>query len=228
MGAEAAGGGRAVPVRLHDHDPGRGQDPQQLDRDLAHPAGAQADDGGVRAGERRQAADRVHRGQPGVGERGQRGRVGPGREPDQGPGRGPEQLGVAAGAAVDAREAPAAAVHVVAPAAAVAVAAGHRRVDDHRVARGQVPHRRADREDVAAVLVPERQREGLGERLGQPAVHDVQVGAAHTGPGHPDHHVLRAGHLRLRHLGDDDRFPVADDLDCAHVFIPLRGWESPG
>ena len=79
-------------------------------------------------------------------------------------------------------------------------------MQDHRVAHCDVGDAVPDRMDPAGVLVPDDVGQLGVHRLGPVAVHDVQVGAAHTRTTDLDDDVQRALELRfgdvvdLRHL----------------------------
>ena len=149
---------REIGMVEHD-DLRRAQRRERLDADMAEAAGA--DDHGVLARHQMSGGllgDAVG-GQPGVGV----GRHVLRREAlgqfDQGTLAGVQEVGVAA-RRVDAGEAALARVHVVAAPAGEAVAAGHQRVADHRVADLDALDARADLLHPARVLVPHDVGEG--------------------------------------------------------------------
>jgi hypothetical protein len=73
-------------------------------------------------------------------------------------------------------------------------------VADDGVTDGQVIDRRADRVDPAGVLVPENKGQIRRDGVGEPAVDDVQIGAAQPGATDPDDDVVRPGCLGFRHI----------------------------
>ena len=79
---------------------------------------------------------------------------------------------------------------------------------DDRIADGQVLDRRADGVDPAGVLVAEDEGQVGRDDVGEPAVDDVQVGAAQPGAADPDDHVVRPGRLGFRHVVQGWRLPV--------------------
>jgi hypothetical protein len=56
--------------------------------------------------------------------------------------------------------------------------------------------------------VTENQRQVGWDRVGEPAVDDVKIGAAQPGAADPDHHVVWPGRLGLRHVVQPWRLPV--------------------
>ena len=222
--AEPAGHGGAAGVGLHDQDPGRGEQSQQLHRDLADPAGADRDDSRRRCRMGREALDRVDRGETGVGVRCQRRRVGAVRQPHQRACAGAQQFGVSAGPPVHSREPPRRAVHVLSRTACRAVPAGDRRVHDDRITHREVVDRRTDLVDPAAVLVAEGQRQDGVERLCQLTLQDMQVGTADSRARDPHDHVMRFDDLGLGDVGEGDGGAVRRHLRGSHTTTPDRRW----
>ena len=83
-------------------------------------------------------------------------------------------------------------------AAVPARAAAPARVDQHAIAHGHASCLRAEGRDGARGLVPERERERVGERALRP-LHDVQVAVAQACGIDLEQHFARAG-LRGRDL----------------------------
>ena len=147
-------------------------------------------------------------GQAGVGERGDLCWFGAGGELDDGARGGLEQLGHAAGAHQAGQVGAPGAPHVISSPAGAAHAAGEVRVADDRVADGQVLDRRADGVDPAGVFMAEDDGQVGRDDVGEPAVDDVQVGAAQPGAADPDDDVLRPGRLGFWHVVQARRLPV--------------------
>jgi hypothetical protein len=163
--AELLGELERLGVAVDHDDVRRGQGGQALDADVAEAAGSDDHGGGAGVEQRQRLAHRVIGGDPGVGERGDVLRLRRGVELDAGAGRGEQVLGHAA-VGGQTGERGVLAVHVVTRPAGVAQAAGGGRVQDHRVADGDVGHRGADLVHPAGVLVAEDVR----QRGAHPAV----------------------------------------------------------
>lgn len=71
---------------------------------------------------------------------------------------------------------------------------------DDRVANGHVFDGGADCVHPAGVLVPEDHRQWGRDGVFEPAIGDVQVGAAQPGAANPDDHVARPGDPGLCHV----------------------------
>ena len=77
------------------------------------------------------------------------------------------------------------------------------RVQDDRITLRQIRHAGADLFNPAGVLMPKRERHLVGHAVLEHALHEVQVGATHPGPGDPhDHGVLDIdGVVAIAHPG---------------------------
>src|SRR3954452_14089864 len=184
--------------------------------DVTEAAGA--DHHGPRPGaEHRQGLlDGVDGGQARVGERGDVGRAHRGVELDDRPRAGEQEVGEAA-VAVDARERPPLAVHVVARAAAPAQPARDVRVHDDGVADLQVGDTGPDLAHPAGVLVPGRVGQPDLRLLGPLPLLDVQIGAAEPGRTDPHDDVERPGGPRLVALVEPQRLVVAVQPGRVHA-----------
>ena len=105
------------------------------------------------------------------------------------------------------------------PARAAAPAAP-RPVDRDGLADLPALHARAERLDPAGVLVPERERQLVGQKARGP-LHHVQVGVARTRPADLHEHLARP-RLRHRHVPQDGRLLPLDELEGLHQPRPAR------
>ena len=147
---------------------------------------------------------------------------------DQGTLAGVQEVGVAA-RRVDAGEAALARVHVVTAPAGEAVAAGHQRMADHRIADLDAFDARADLLHPARVLMPHDVGEGDIHVALPHALDDVEVGAADARAADADDHVRGLRDLRIVHIleshefGLGEGFVVAVERRCLHGFPPVVG-----
>ena len=93
---------------------------------------------------------------------------------------------------------------------------------DDGITDGQVLDRRADGVDPTGVLVAQDHRQLGRDDIGEPAVDDVEVGAAQAGAADPDDDVVRPVRLRFRHVVQLRWLPVRVHSDRLHRFS-LRG-----
>ena len=108
---------------------------------------------------------------------------------------------------------------------------------DDGVTDGQVLDRRADRVDPAGVLVPENKGQIRRDGVGEPAVDDVQIGAAQPGAADPDDYIVLPGCQGFRHLVQLGSLPIGVQSDRFHGAL-LSGspacapvvaiWSRPG
>ena len=113
-------------------------------------------------------------------------------------------------------------MHVVAGPAGVAQAAGHERVDDHRIADGDVVDGGAHRVDPARVLVAERVRERDARLLPPLTLDDVEVGPAEPGPADADDDIEGVGQLGFGDVLDSGILAIAVQADGLHLSPPPR------
>jgi hypothetical protein len=93
---------------------------------------------------------------------------------------------------------------------------------DHRLPNGHVLDRGADLVHPAGVLVAQGERQLGGHGRGEPAVPNVDVGAAHPGPSYPDDHIVRPVDGGLRDVVEAGRFVVGVQPEGLHCGL-LRG-----
>ena len=177
VGAQLAGEGKRLLVRVDDDDLAGRVGLEALDADVAQPAGPDHDRLRARAEHGDGLLDRVDGGEARVRERGDGGRLQRRVELHDRASAGMQEVGEPA-VAIDARERAVDAVHVVAAAAGTAQPARDERVHDHRVTDLDVGHAGADLVHPARVLVAERVGQLDLGLLGPLALLDVQVGAA--------------------------------------------------
>ena len=112
----------------------------------------------------------------------------------------------------------------VAGLAATATVARDHALAHHAVAGGEVANALADLVDGAAPLVAGDDREAHPTRIGQDALDDVEIGAAHTRRVAAHEHVVRTGRgpldLDIRHLVG------ALDDDCLHGADPIPSLQA--